>query len=323
MQSSKRPFDTSKISYIRTLNVHMVAAIDLPELSQQTNNRSVPQLESAALNFAQEASEVAKLRAADAEKREAAGHGRDFLEVLSRSFKVIETLGDRQQAFTISDLARATDLPKPSVRRILHTLCALGYAEADGRTFRLSPKIVRFATSFLASGGYSQVLQPACEELSRITGQSCLVGVLDDEEVLVIAYTMPQQLMARTLGVGFRFPAYCSAAGRILLAYKSERELADYLVKLKPVAHTDATITDKSVIRKEIVAARERGYVVMEDEFIMGWRTVAFPLYRHDGSVFGTLNLNCKKSPTLTDVEFSRFVKLCGRKAESLKSLLI
>jgi IclR family pca regulon transcriptional regulator len=263
------------------------------------------------------------MRAEDTEKRQAAGHGPDFLEVLSRSLKVIETLGDHPEALTISDLARATDLPKPSVRRILHTLSALGYAETAGRTFRLTPKVVRFATSFLTSGGHAQVLQPACEELGRITGQSCLVGVLDGEEVLVVAYTIPQQLMARSLGVGTRFPAFCTAAGRVLLGYKSASDLASYLTALKPVAQTEATITIKSVIHKEILAAHALGYCIMEDEYVMGWRTVAFPVLRHDGSVFGTLNLNCKKSPALTDAEFDRVVELCRRKAESLKSLLI
>ncbi len=266
---------------------------------------------------------MTKLRSEDTEKRLAAGHGSDFLEVLSRSLTVIETLGDHQDALTISDLARATDLPKPSVRRILHTLCALGYAEMSGRTFRLTPKVVRFATSFLTSGGHAQVLQPACEELSRITGQSCLVGVLDHEEVLVVAYTMPQQLMARTLGVGVRFPAYCTAAGRLLLGMRPETELAEYMANLKPVAQTEATVTSKAVIRKEIIATREQGYCVMEDEFVMGWRTVAVPLLRHDGSVFGTLNLNCKKSPALTGIEFARYVELCRQRAQTLKPLLI
>lgn len=264
-----------------------------------------------------------KLRAEDADKRQAAGHGPDFLEVLSRSLKIIEALGEHREPVTISDLSRTTDLPKPSVRRILHTLCSLGYAEMSGRTFRLTPKVVRLATSFLNSGGNAQVLQPACEDLGRLTGQSCLVGVLDGEEVLAVAYTMPQQLMARSLGVGTRFPAFCTAAGRVLLGYKTESQLASYLAGLKPVAQTEATVTDKSIIGSEIIAARERGYSVMEDEYVMGWRTVAFPLLRHDGTIFGTLNLNCKKSPLLTDAEFARFVEICGRKAESLKSLLI
>lgn len=253
----------------------------------------------------------------------ALGQGPDFLEVLSRSLKVIETMGDHREPFTISDLARATGLPKPSVRRILHTLCALGYADNAGRSFRLTPKIMRFATSFLSGGGYSQVLQPACEELSQQTGQSCLVGVLDGNDVLVVAYTMPQQLMSRSLGVGVRFPAYCTAAGRILMGQKSDADIDGYLAALKPVAQTEATVISKAKIKAEILATRERGYSVMEDEFVMGWRTVAFPLLRHDGSAFGTLNLNCKKSAALTGEKFIRFTNLCRQKANSLTSLLV
>lgn len=251
------------------------------------------------------------------------GQGPDFLEVLSRSLKVIETMGGQREPFTISDLARATGLPKPSVRRVLHTLCALGYAGNEGRGFRLTPKIVRFATAFLSGEGHAQVLQPACEELSQQTGQSCLVGVLDDNDVLVVAYTMPQQLMSRSLGVGTRFPAYCTAAGRILMGQKSDAELDAYLSELRPVAQTEATCISKARIKAEILATRGRGYSVMEDEFVMGWRTVAFPLLRHDGSTFGTLNLNCKKSAALTDEKFARFTNLCRRKAEALKSLLV
>ena len=41
---------------------------------------------------------------------------------------------------TLSDVARATDLPKPSVRRALYTLTCLGMAASDGRTFRLTPQ---------------------------------------------------------------------------------------------------------------------------------------------------------------------------------------
>jgi len=39
---------------------------------------------------------------------------------------------------TLSDAARFTNLPKPTVRRVLLTLVDLGYAETDGRLFRLT-----------------------------------------------------------------------------------------------------------------------------------------------------------------------------------------
>ena len=52
---------------------------------------------------------------------------------------------------TLSDVARATDLPKPSVRRALYTLTCLGMAASDGRTFRLTPRIMELASAYLGS----------------------------------------------------------------------------------------------------------------------------------------------------------------------------
>jgi IclR family pca regulon transcriptional regulator len=266
---------------------------------------------------------MTRLRVEDARKRLESGQGRDFLEVLARSIRVIDALGKGRNAPTLSDVARATDLPKPSVRRILHTLCALGYAELDGRSFKLTPKIMRLATAYLGTTGNSRVLQSACDHLSHLTGQSCLAGVLDGEEVLVVAYTMPQQLMAPSLGVGVHFPAYCTAAGRILLGQLSEHGLNAFLKKLRPVAHTDSTITDKARIKAEIHAARKRGYSWMEDEFSLGWRTIAYALKRHDGSLFGALSLNSRKSSGLTDAKIKKFAELCAIQADALGRLLV
>ncbi len=267
--------------------------------------------------------DMTRLRAEDAQKRQASGHGRDFLEVLSRSISVIEALGSGQQAMTLSDVGRATDLPKPSVRRILHTLCSLGYAETVGRTFKLTPKIVRFATAYLGTSGNSQVLQSACNELSQLTGQSSLAAVLDGDDMLVIAYTMPQELMAISRGVGTRFPAFCTAAGRILLGQLPDDALNAFLKQLKPTAFTEATVTDKTRIKAEILATRKHGHICVEDEFVLGWRSVAYPLRRHDGTLFGAINLNCKKSPALTEAKFKRFDEMVAAKAETLRPLLV
>jgi IclR family pca regulon transcriptional regulator len=266
---------------------------------------------------------MTKLRAEDVERRLQAGQGKDYLEVLARSIRVIESLGATTNAPTLSDLARATDLPKPSVRRILHTLCALGYAETSGRTFSLTPKVMRLATSYLGRNGNSRVLQAACDRLARETGQSCLVGVLDGEHVLVVAYTMPKDLLAPSLGVGALLPAFCTAAGRILLGQLPDPELDAYLKGLDPVPQTELTITDKKVIRAEIMRARQADRSVMENEYTMGWKTIAYPLKRHDGSLFGTISLNCKNFPPIPDDDFARLAEMCRAQAEALGSIIV
>lgn len=266
---------------------------------------------------------MTRLREVDVERRKAEGRGKDFLEVLHRSISVIEGLGAGGQALTLSDIAQLVDLPRPSVRRILHTLNDLGYVTTVGRTFRLTPKILRLASSFLGSTGNSRILQAACEELSAATGQSCLAGMLDGQDVQVIAYSMPPSLMAPFLGVGTRFPAFCTAAGRILLGELDDAALDDFLDRLDPAAQTDATIVDRKRVRDAVLQARADGFSVMEDEYVVGWRTVAYPLRRHDDTLLGALSLNCKKSPSLTDEEFMRDSAFCAAKAAELKPILI
>ena len=82
-----------------------------------------------------------RLNAKDAAKRQATGHASYYVEALARGLTVIRSFGRERSAMTLSDVARATNLPKPTVRRVLHTLVDLGYAETDGRQFHLAPVV--------------------------------------------------------------------------------------------------------------------------------------------------------------------------------------
>ena len=122
---------------------------------------------------------MARLRAEDAERRVASGHGPDFLEAFARGLRVIGAFGREKRHMTLSDVARATDLPKPSVRRALHTLTCLGMAASDGRTYRLTPRVMELASAYLGSNMVSTIVQPACERLAERTEQSCFAAVLE------------------------------------------------------------------------------------------------------------------------------------------------
>jgi IclR family pca regulon transcriptional regulator len=87
--------------------------------------------------------------------------------------RVIGAFGREKKHMTLSDVARATDLPKPSVRRALYTLICLGLAASDGRTFRLTSRIMELASAYLGSNMVSTVVKPACERIGDRTEQSC------------------------------------------------------------------------------------------------------------------------------------------------------
>src|SRR4029077_12707957 len=91
---------------------------------------------------------------------------------------------------TLSDGARATALPKPSVRRALYTLTCLGMAASDGRSFRLTPRIMELASAYLGWNMVSTIAQPACERIGDRTEQSCFAAVLDGYDIVMIAHSL-------------------------------------------------------------------------------------------------------------------------------------
>lgn len=147
---------------------------------------------------------MSKLRPLDAERRAQRPDSANFSEALARGLSVITAFDDQRRRMTLSDVARVVDLPRATVRRALATLVGLGYLEAEGRLFRLTPRILKLAAAYLSSNTVSSILQPVCERLSQQVGASCSVAVLDGDEAVMIARAVPARPPAMGLGSTLR-----------------------------------------------------------------------------------------------------------------------
>jgi IclR family pca regulon transcriptional regulator len=231
-----------------------------------------------------------RLREADAERRLANG-GPNYVEALARGLSVIGAFGQERRQLSLSDVARATSLPKASVRRMLHTLITLQLADTDGRVFRLTPRVLNLAGDYLGSNKISTVVQPVCEKVARITGRSSYVAVLDGHDMVVIAHALPHYPMELSPGVGLRHPAFCTAAGRAILGTFDEGALEHWLSDLTPKALTKYTPTSLRAIRKTIDDARQKGYGETHQDVKIGDCGLAVPLRRYDGRTIGALHI--------------------------------
>jgi len=150
---------------------------------------------------------VPRVKRSEAETNLVESAGPEFLEALARGLRVIEAFGRDRRQLTLSDAARAVDLPRASVRRTLHTLVQLGYAETDGRLFKLTPRILTLASSYLLSNPLSEILQPAVERVSAEVKEACSCAVPDGDDVVMIAHASPNRLIAVSAQIGLRLPA--------------------------------------------------------------------------------------------------------------------
>jgi len=266
---------------------------------------------------------MARLRDQDAQKRAASGHGPDFLEAFARGLRVIRAFDKQRNAMTLSDVARATDLPKPSVRRALYTLTCLGLAKSDGRTFRLTPKIMELASAYLGSNMISTVVQPACERLAERTEQSCFAAVLDGHDIMVIAHSLHGRPDVLAPTIGLRRPAFNTAAGRAILSQLPDDALDAWLDKLEPKGSTDFTVTDKRALRQEILHVRQEGFAITAQEWRRGYHAAAVPLRRYDGATIAALCVAVWVEDSSVDSAAERHVPALTEEARTLQPQLL
>ena len=232
-----------------------------------------------------------RIRRSQAEQELDAAAGSDFLEALARGLRVVEAFGRDRRWLTLSDVARLVDLPRASVRRTLHTLVKLGYAEVDDRLFRLTPRILTLAGAYLSSNAISDIVQPALERLSDELGEACSAAVLDGADVVMIAHASPNRMLPVSTQIGFRLPALSSSLGRILLAALSDKQVDVLLAHAKAPKLTPSTVTDKAELRRAIVKARANGFSLVDQEAESGFRSISVPLKRRDGRTVAALNV--------------------------------
>jgi IclR family pca regulon transcriptional regulator len=237
---------------------------------------------------------MTRLRAADAEKRQHSGLGPDFLEALARGMAVLTVFDSQHRQMTLSDVARAVDLPRATVRRALYTLAQLGYLDSDGRLFRLTPRVMRLAGAYLGSAGNATALQQACDRLCRDLDEACSAAVLDSDMAVMVAHASPSRLLSSAPGIGFRVPAFCSALGRVLLSGLGETERGTYFAALRPQALTPKTETDGAALRKLVQKTEIEGYALADQEAELGFRSLAVPVRRFDGRIVAALNIGVR-----------------------------
>ena len=85
---------------------------------------------------------------------------------------------------SLSDVAAAADLPRPTARRLLLTLAELGYVRTDDGAFSLTPKVLNLGMAYVSSLGLWEIARPHLTDLVRRTGESSSMAVLDGSDIV-------------------------------------------------------------------------------------------------------------------------------------------
>jgi IclR family transcriptional regulator, pca regulon regulatory protein len=225
-----------------------------------------------------------------------AGRAAHFVQSLERGLAVIRAFGAETPELTLSEVARATGLTRAATRRFLHTLADLGYVHADGRLFRLTPRVLELGYAFLSSLTLPEVAEPHLERLVAEIHESSSVSVLDGDDIVYVARVPTARIMRVSINLGTRFPAYATSMGRVMLADLPEAALDSYLARVELRRLSPRTITDQGALRAELARVREQGWALVDQELEEGLRSIAAPIRDGGGRVVAAVNVSAHAS---------------------------
>ena len=214
------------------------------------------------------------------------------LSSVANAIRLIKTFSDAEYEIGISELSKRLHLPKSSVHRLASTLADSGMLEQNEETGKYRLGLVMFELGSLVRRkmDFSSTAKPELMTLREKTGETVHMTVMGATSVIYINTLESTKSIRMTLDVGMRKPAYCTAEGKVLLAFKSS-EVVDAIISFGLPERTPKTITDPVVFQKELASVRNRGYAIDDEECEVGMRCIAAPVRDHSGNVIAAISV--------------------------------
>ena len=261
----------------------------------------------------------------------------DFIEALARGLDVIRAFQPRQPVMSLSAVARAAGLARPTARRILLTLEQMGYVravepleqmryvravdrKAVDRKYELTPRVLELGMSYVLSRNLWDVARPHMKRLVARTHESSSIAQLDGSDIVYVARVAVPKIVALAVTIGTRFPAMQTSLGKVLLAALPPEEVERVLAEPSRSGITPRILPGSEERAATLREVRARGWALTDEELAAGIRSVAAPLRDGDGQVIASLNVNTHAAETPVDVLTGEYLPLLLQTAGAISA---
>jgi IclR family KDG regulon transcriptional repressor len=216
------------------------------------------------------------------------------IKVLDKTFFILDILLQHGSTMHMTEIAEKLGLYPSTTHRILDTLKHWGYVEQEpnNQRYQLGLKVIELGMAKLHQMDLAREATPYLKELVNQCNETVHLGVMEEGEVLYLAKEESSQTIRMISYVGKRAPLYCTALGKILLAYMSEEEREKILEDRELPRLTEKTITDKRELEKELSKVREQGFALDREENEKDVRCVAAPIRNYQGEVIAAISIS-------------------------------
>ena len=215
---------------------------------------------------------------------------------LERGLAILQLFGPERSKLGAADVARALNLPRTTVFRLMQTLSQLGFLERHDNSFRLGPAVLRLGFEYLAALDLPEIARPVLDRLRERLGYPAQVVIRDGREVVVIVKSTAASTFSSNVAIGSRLPAHATVLGRVMLADLAEADLRALYPEPQLISASPKTPRDLSGLIALLHADRQRGYAISEAYYEANISGVAAPIRDERSTVVAALSVVVPRS---------------------------
>ncbi|NLL70560.1 MAG: IclR family transcriptional regulator [Epulopiscium sp.] len=219
---------------------------------------------------------------------------KEVVQSVDRALSILEALSDQEQGLGLSEISKQINLHKSTVHRLLGTLMFRGYVEQDSETnrYRLTMKLFELGNKKIEKLDVLTLAKPYLRELADKTNEVVHLVIREGTEIIYIDKVEGDYTLRMHSRIGRRSPLYCTAVGKVMLAYLEEKERKALWEASSKQAYTPFTIIQYDKMQEELKKVKKKGYAIDDQENEIGVRCIGAPIFDYKGNVYAALSIS-------------------------------
>lgn len=219
-----------------------------------------------------------------------------------RALTVLRVLAAAATPQPADALARALDIPRASLYRLLRAMADEGFVThyPEEQRWGLGIATLELGSAYLRADPLARLARPLLSGLVQRTGRTVHLSVLHGNETLYLLVERPRRPDPLVTHEGVRLPAHLTATGRAMLSQLPDSQLRA-LYPRSPVLRSEAGPRDLRDLRDELVEERRRGWAGEDGLVTPGFASVAAAVFEASGHPTAAIGVTCRSDDAVRE----------------------
>src|SRR5690242_17488839 len=211
---------------------------------------------------------------------------------VQRCLRLLSLFSQSPGGLSASEVAKQSGLPVSTVHRFLVNLENAGFLDcSDSGKYHLGIECFSIGHAALTQLDIRRLSLPYLQTINQHSRETIHLTVRQGlNAVYVEKLDSPEHLRIHSR-IGVSVPLYCTAVGKVLLAYMPADEQQTVLGQIELKRLTPNTAGSLQELQTELLRVRKNGYACDLEEHEPHIRCIAAPIWDHLGSVQASLSL--------------------------------